>query len=83
MSDSGIGPRMRRGVWGDVYRAPPFECSLCVAVVCEALVYRRRTLPGRKIYCSEPTWENHGKVVADAGVSRSTTRFPPALLQRI
>lgn len=30
----------------------------------------KRTLPGRAIYCSEPTWENHGKVVADAGLGK-------------
>jgi len=46
------------------------------------VVSRRRTLPGRKIYCSEPTWENHGKVVADAGVSHSTSGFPPTLRRR-
>lgn len=28
----------------------------------------RRLLPGRNIYCSDPTWENHGKVVHDAGL---------------
>ena len=28
----------------------------------------QRTLPGRAVYCSSPTWENHGKVVADAGL---------------
>jgi hypothetical protein len=28
----------------------------------------RRVLPGRRIYCSDPTWENHGRVVADAGL---------------
>lgn len=27
----------------------------------------KRTLPGRRIFCSDPTWENHGKVIADAG----------------
>lgn len=27
----------------------------------------KRCMPGRTIYCSEPTWENHGKVLADAG----------------
>lgn len=30
----------------------------------------KRTLPGRAIFCSEPTWENHGKVVADAGLGK-------------
>lgn len=27
----------------------------------------KRTLPGRRVFCSDPTWENHGKVLADAG----------------
>ncbi len=27
----------------------------------------KRILPNRRIFCSDPTWENHGKVVADAG----------------
>ena len=27
----------------------------------------KRTLPGRAVYCSDPTWENHGKMLADAG----------------
>ncbi len=27
----------------------------------------RRLLPQARIFCSDPTWENHGKVVADAG----------------
>jgi len=27
----------------------------------------KRTLPGRRIFCSDPTWENHVKVVADSG----------------
>ena len=26
----------------------------------------KRTLAGRRIFASNPTWENHGKVVADA-----------------
>jgi aspartate aminotransferase len=30
----------------------------------------KRTLPGRRIFCSDPTWENHGKVVADAGAGK-------------
>jgi aspartate/tyrosine/aromatic aminotransferase len=29
----------------------------------------RRTLPGRPVYISSPTWENHGKVLADAGIA--------------
>jgi len=27
----------------------------------------RRALPGAPVYVSDPTWENHGKVLADAG----------------
>lgn len=27
----------------------------------------KRVLAGRRLFCSEPTWENHGKVVTDAG----------------
>ena len=27
----------------------------------------KRLLPHARIFCSDPTWENHGKVVADAG----------------
>ena len=27
----------------------------------------RRLLPGRRIFCSDPTWENHAKLVADCG----------------
>ena len=27
----------------------------------------KRTLPGRAVYCSDPTWENHAKLLADAG----------------
>lgn len=27
----------------------------------------KRLMPGKRIFCSDPTWENHGKVVADAG----------------
>jgi aspartate/tyrosine/aromatic aminotransferase len=27
----------------------------------------KRLLPGRRIFCSDPTWENHGKLVADCG----------------
>eukprot|EP00158_Paraphelidium_tribonemae_P000225 Partr_v1_DN20052_c0_g2_i1_m21361 putative Aspartate aminotransferase len=30
----------------------------------------KRTLPGRRIFCSDPTWENHGKVLADAGAGK-------------
>ena len=30
-------------------------------------VLLRRLLPHARIFCSDPTWENHGKVVADAG----------------
>jgi aspartate/tyrosine/aromatic aminotransferase len=30
-------------------------------------VLLRRLLPRARIFCSDPTWENHGKVVADAG----------------
>ena len=33
----------------------------------------KRTLPGRRIFCSDPTWENHGKVVADAGAGKLET----------
>ena len=28
----------------------------------------RRLFPGRAVYCSDPTWENHARVVSDAGV---------------
>lgn len=28
----------------------------------------KRLLPGRRIFCSNPTWENHGKVIHDAGL---------------
>ena len=28
----------------------------------------KRTMPGRRVFCSDPSWENHGKVVADAGL---------------
>ena len=28
----------------------------------------KRILPGRRFFCSDPTWENHGKVVADSGL---------------
>lgn len=28
----------------------------------------RRLFSGRPVYCSDPTWENHARVVADAGV---------------
>jgi aspartate aminotransferase len=27
----------------------------------------KRLLPAARMFCSDPTWENHGKVVADAG----------------
>ena len=30
----------------------------------------KRTLHGRRIFASNPTWENHGKVVADAGAGQ-------------
>lgn len=40
----------------------------------------KRALPGRRIYCSEPTWENHGKVVTDAGVSSCASVFTLTLL---
>jgi len=43
-------------------------CSIHIAPACGALVSLcRRTLPGRRVFCSDPTWENHGKVLADAG----------------
>ena len=29
----------------------------------------RRLLPGRALYCSDPTWEDHNKIIADCGVS--------------
>ncbi len=31
----------------------------------------RRLLPSSRIFCSNPTWENHGKVVSDAGAGGS------------
>ena len=30
----------------------------------------RRLLPGRRIFCSDPTWENHAKLVADCGAGQ-------------
>ena len=30
----------------------------------------KRLLPGRRVFCCEPTWENHAKVVADAGLGQ-------------
>lgn len=30
----------------------------------------RRLLPGRRVFCSDPTWENHVKLVADAGLGQ-------------
>ena len=33
-----------------------------------AAVLLRRLLPGRRVFCSDPTWENHGKLVADSGL---------------
>jgi len=33
--------------------------------------FLRRLLPNSRVFCSDPTWENHGKVIADAGAGGS------------